>query len=1058
MDNKTIFVRTPKGEEAAQSRTSPLPGDVKRALLMVDGSATFGEISKRAAPSIRASLGEMLQELEKNGFIEAKSMLANTPRVAVPPPGMVVPTKLTTPHKKPPADDTATELDFMSGRSTPPPDPSLDEKGRAEKLRAKEEEKSRQKIAAEKIRVRQEAQAILLKAEQEAAKTHEETVRRARAEAEATWLKAEQEAKKIREELEAAKLKAEREAELRLKAAAREREQAEAAREQAEQQTAQMHIALEAAKLKAEEEAKASLEAAAQAHALIKAEEDAAKAREAAELIANVLSEDDQAMPAAITTTRSTSGTVLFFDVVGYTKQSVIKQIEIKRQFNHIVSGCLKTQGVGEHIILDTGDGAAIGFLQHPEDALEVAINFRKTVMANQHLDYPDMKVRIGIHLGPINITKDMNGQSNMVGDGINDAQRVMSFADIDQLYISRSYYDFVSRLNDEYADLFKYRGMQEDKHGREHAVYELVDAASAAEIVLPPANESETEIPATKIASNAESALTALEPDAFAFDAFQIDDPQRSTAPHTDQQSVKKVRDAQLSSDATKIIPPAEVQPPLHPQVPAQHGGTADETKPSQEQIKREAQEREQRIVAEAQAKELANAQTKVWAEAEQRALEAAQANAERVTQQAEASSHAERPVRVKRVRKPFAWGNLGGVIFKLGMFLVVLLIAALFVVPYVFPLRDYIPKAQQLLSARLHQPVHIGYLSGRILPLPRLELGEIYIGEKKQFQAKDAQINFSISGLFGDKKPISSIEFQEIKINAANLQNVTVWLQQLASEDRYPVSQMVINQGTLDADVFQLNSIEGELNFDPDGKFAHANLRTNAGKFTLGIKAIPEGKLQIYILARDTVLPLLPNWLFDELNAKGELSKDELKISDFDARMLGGVVQGKLSVNWRSGWHAQGTLNAKGVPMQKLSKLLDGNIEGDARFEMASVDLARLTDSVTLQGNFMANRGMISGMNIFETARMRSTSNLPGGRTPYEVLSGIILYTNNAYHFKQVEVTAGVLNATAAFDVTKQQLSGKMNVSLSMNEGMRPVTLQMGGAIDNPTLRYAP
>ena len=1063
MDNKTIFVRTPKGDEASQSRTSSLPGDVKRALLMVDGSATFGEISKRAAPSIRASLGEMLQELEKNGFIEAKSMQTNTPKIVVPPPGMVVPPKLTSPHKKPPADDTAAELDFMSGRAAPPPNAeeirakeAQAKEVLAEKSRAEEEEKSRQ-IAAEKIKVRQEAQAILLKAEQEAARIHEETVRRARAEAEATRLKAEQEAKKIREELATAKLKAEREAELRLKAATREREQAEAARE-AEQQAAQIRIEMEAARLKFEEEAKTNLEAEAQTHALIKAEEDAAKAREAAELITKVMSEDDQNMPGAISTTRSTSGTVLFFDVVGYTKQSVIKQIEIKRQFNHIVSGCLKSRGVGEHIILDTGDGAAIGFLQHPEDALEVAINFRKTVLANQHLDYPDMKVRIGIHLGPINITKDMNGQSNMVGDGINDAQRVMSFADIDQIYISRAYYDFVSRLNDEYADMFKYRGMQEDKHGREHAVYELVDAASALETAQPPAKESEAEIPATKIASNAESALAPLMPNTFAFDAFQIDDPQRSTAPHTDQQSTKKVGDAQPSSDARKVIQPEEVQPPLHPQVPAQHGNTADETKPGQEQIKREAKEREQRIVAEAQAKELANAQAKVWAEAEQRAREAAQANAERVAQQAEASRHVAKPVRVKRARKPIAWGGLGSMVFKLGIFLVLLLVAALFVVPYVFPLRDYIPKAEQLLSARLHQPVHIGYLSGRILPLPRLDLGEIYMGEKKQFQARNAQINFSLSGLFGNKKPISSIEFQEMRINAAHLQSVTAWLQQLASEDRYPVSQMVISQGTLDADVFQLSSIEGELNFDPDGKFAHANLRTNAGKFTLGIKAIPEGKLQIYILARDTVLPLLPNWLFDELNAKGELSKDELQISDFDARMLGGVVQGKLGFGWRSGWHAQGTLNAKGVPMQRLSKLLEGNIEGDARFEMTSVNLAGLTDSVTLQGNFMANRGMISGMNIFETARMRSTANLPGGRTPYEVLSGIILYTNNAYHFKQVEVTAGVLNATAEFDVTKQQLSGKMNVSLSMGEGMKPVNLQMGGAIDNPTLRYAP
>ena len=1028
MDNKTIFAKTSKGEEAAQSRTSPLPGDIKRALLMVDGSATFGEISKRAAPSIRASLGEMFQELEKNGFIHAKPMLGKTPRVAAPPPGMVVPTKLATPHKRQTVDDDAGELDFMSGFTASPPEAPIAEMVKAEKLRAEAEEKSRREIAAEKIKVRQEAEAILLKAEQKATRIREETVRRTREEAETTRLKAEQEARKVRGELEAARLKAAQEAE-----------------------AAQTRIELEAAKLKAEQEAKAQ--------ALIKAEEDAAKAREAAELIAKVLTETDQSRPYVITTARSTSVTVLFFDVVGYTKQSVNKQIEIKRQFNQIVSGCVKAQGVGEHIILDTGDGAAIGFLQHPEDALEVAIKFRETVMANQHLDYPDMKVRIGIHLGPINITKDMNDQSNMVGDGINDAQRVMSFAGIDQIYISRSYYDFVSRLNDEYADMFHYRGTQEDKHGREHSVYELVDTASAAEIVPPPGSELGAEIQPTKITPPPETGSAALKPDTFAFDAFQIDEPQHPTSPHTDQQSAQRVSVAQPSNDAAKIVPPVNVRSPARQQVPPPGASKSGEGKPSQEQIKREAQEREQRLAAEAQAKELADAQAKVWAEAEQRALATAKANAERVAQQAASFGHTEKPIRVARVRrKPFAWGLLGGAMLKLGMFLLVLLVGALFVVPYVFPMRDYLPKVQQLLSERLHQPVHIGYLSGRILPMPRLELGEIYIGEMKQFQAKDAQINFAISGLFGDKKPISSVEFQDVKISGAGLLNVSAWLQQLANEDRYPVSQIIISQGTLDADVFQLSGVEGELNFSPDGKFSHANLRANAGKFTLGIKAIPEGKLQIYIIARDSVLPLLPNWSFDELNAKGELSNDQLQISDFDARMLGGTVQGKTSISWHAGWRAQGALSAKAVPLQKLSKLLDGNVEGTAHFEMASLDLAGLTDSVALQGNFMANGGMISGMNIVETARMRSTANLPGGRTPFDELSGVISYSNNAYHFKQVKVTAGVLNATAAFDVTKQQLSGKINVSLSMHDETAPVGLQMGGAIDNPTLRYAP
>jgi hypothetical protein len=85
MDNKTIFVKTRKGEDELHGKTSQLPGDLKRALLMVDGSSTFSEISKRAAPSMRASLGETLEQLARTGFIQDKDMVGKTPRIAVPP-------------------------------------------------------------------------------------------------------------------------------------------------------------------------------------------------------------------------------------------------------------------------------------------------------------------------------------------------------------------------------------------------------------------------------------------------------------------------------------------------------------------------------------------------------------------------------------------------------------------------------------------------------------------------------------------------------------------------------------------------------------------------------------------------------------------------------------------------------------------------------------------------------------------------------------------------------------------------------------------------------------
>ena len=61
----------------------------------------------------------------------------------------------------------------------------------------------------------------------------------------------------------------------------------------------------------------------------------------------------------------------------------------------------------------------------------------------------------MGINLGPVRLVKDLNGQTNILGDGINVGQRVMSFADPGQLLVSRSFYEVVSRLSDEYENLF---------------------------------------------------------------------------------------------------------------------------------------------------------------------------------------------------------------------------------------------------------------------------------------------------------------------------------------------------------------------------------------------------------------------------------------------------------------------------------------------------------------------------------------------------------------------------------------------------------------------------
>ncbi len=165
---------------------------------------------------------------------------------------------------------------------------------------------------------------------------------------------------------------------------------------------------------------------------------------------------------------------VLFLDIVEYSKMSVSGQISLKERFNTYLSEGIQDVPPADRIILDTGDGAAVNFLGDVESALKAALHLRECLL-NEDLDIePKLLVRIGINLGPVRLVRDINGQPNIVGDGINVAQRVMGFADPSQILVSRSYYEAVSRLSPQYAGMFHHKGSRTDKHVREHEVYAI--------------------------------------------------------------------------------------------------------------------------------------------------------------------------------------------------------------------------------------------------------------------------------------------------------------------------------------------------------------------------------------------------------------------------------------------------------------------------------------------------------------------------------------------------------------------------------------------------------
>ncbi|SRR6266581_1296743 len=163
-------------------------------------------------------------------------------------------------------------------------------------------------------------------------------------------------------------------------------------------------------------------------------------------------------------TSRTLVASVLFLDIVGYSKLGVGDQLKLKQKFNSVLLITLEQVEPGERIVVDTGDGAAVAILGNPERALFAAIAIFDTS--------GDIKVRCGVNLGPISLLKDINGQANVIGDGINVAQRIMGFAKEGELLVSRSFHEVVTLMSGDYAAIFSHEGSRTDKHGRAHEVY----------------------------------------------------------------------------------------------------------------------------------------------------------------------------------------------------------------------------------------------------------------------------------------------------------------------------------------------------------------------------------------------------------------------------------------------------------------------------------------------------------------------------------------------------------------------------------------------------------
>jgi hypothetical protein len=199
---------------------------------------------------------------------------------------------------------------------------------------------------------------------------------------------------------------------------------------------------------------------------------------------------------------------------------------------------------------------------------------------------------------------------------------------------------------------------------------------------------------------------------------------------------------------------------------------------------------------------------------------------------------------------------------------------------------------------------------------------------------------------------------------------------------------------------------------------------------------------------------------FVIDAFDAQLAIDEAGVSLNDIHTRLYDGQASGKLMLDRATlGLSVQGVV--KNVNLQPLiaslssEVLLSGRADAQTKFRLQLRDFEKFPANVRLQADFQMRKGILQKVDLEQVAKNPAQSYASQGATKFDQLNGRVQVDGDGYHFRQIALASGSLNAEGRLDVSPNMaLKGMLDADVKGTAGLVSMPMVISGTLDKPSV----